>query len=143
MENTEDWSCSVLSPRVLLLNLHNPAVCAVPSSLGCRSFCRPVERSEEGDSGHPAYGVEDLPLTLHHQRLRLLRPPHRHLQQQPQTGLLQRQPQGGELHVSPQLRWLSGQVSLFFLPLEEPWIEGIMMFSSNPFAPAFSRCHSQ
>ena len=71
---------------------------------------RPAAGAQEGDPGHPAHSAAHLPLTVHLQRLRLLRPPHRHLLLQPQAGVLQRQPQGGQLHVSAQLRGLPRQV---------------------------------
>lgn len=76
------------SPKVLLVDLPSPAVAlSLCSLLRCR-LCRPAERPQEGDPGHPAHGAEDFPVSFYHQRLRLLGPPHCHLQQQPQVGLL-------------------------------------------------------
>ena len=71
---------------------------------------RPAAGAQEGDAGHPADCAAHLPLPVHLQRVRLLRPAHRHLLLQPQAGVLQCQPQGGQLHVPAQLRGIPRQV---------------------------------
>lgn len=79
------------------------------------STLRRIERAEEGHAGHAAHRPADLPVTLHLQRVCLLRPTHRHLLLQPQAGLLQRQPQGGQLHVPVELRGIPRQVGRSFV----------------------------
>lgn len=61
-----------VSLKVLFVDLPSPAVALSLSSLVRRRLCRPAERPQEGDPGHPAHGAEDFPVSLHHQRLRLL-----------------------------------------------------------------------